>query len=174
MEGHDLSIAVQIALWFLGALQAISIAAFTFLFGRIRDAERKAEAGDVAVINSLQKSLSQFETSIREQRDRLNEAREAMLTKDVWREDLREIFRKMDMNAASATESRNQVMERMSSMQVAAAKVESQADAVSVQLGNFVEAQAELTTSVVELRSELKRHYPIVPLMPIPPGMGNG
>lgn len=150
----------------MGLLQGILLFGFGFLFSRIKDAETKAEKGDLAVLNSVEKALQQFEKTVREQRERLDEARETMLTKAEWREDLKELRSTLDRASQTAEASRSQVMDRMADMAIAAERVKSQAEAVATQIQNFVETQAELTTAVSELKIEVQRRSsPLSPLV---------
>lgn len=154
----------------MGLLQGILVFSFGFLFSRIKDAETKAEKGDAAVLSSVEKAFKQFESTVSEQRDRLNSARESMLTKSEWREDLKELRIAMERSANTSESSRALVLERMSSMAIAAARVEAQAEAVTVQIQSFVETQAELTTAVTELKGEVRRHVPMGSFPPISTG----
>lgn len=160
------SMLVQTGLGLMGLLQGILLFGFGFLFSRIKDAETKAEKGDLAVLNSVEKALQQFEKTVREQRERLDEARETMLTKAEWREDLKELRSTLDRASQTAEASRSQVMDRMADMAIAAERVKSQAEAVATQIQNFVETQAELTTAVSELKIEVQRRSsPLSPLV---------
>jgi len=161
-----LPVIVQIALGVMGILNAILLFAFGHLLSRIKDTEQHADRGDAGVMTSVQSMFKQFEETIREQRKRIDDAREQMLTKDVFREDVALIFERMEKQSHAAQASRDVMLDRMGQMQIAAARAEAEAAGVHRQLMNFVETQAELTTAVTELKAEVKKHYPVVAFPP--------
>lgn len=162
MQAHsDISTLVQIATWFIGALQVLGIFIFGFLFSRIKDASAAAKHGDDDVRRDMQQRFTSFEATVREQRVRLDDTRDTMLTKTEWRDDLRELRETISASSLSATEARQELFEKVSGMRESAVRVEGRSEQLTVQMANMVETQAELTTSVERLTRELDRIYPL-------------
>lgn len=119
--------------WLIGGLQALVLFILAAFMGKLR--EHRSD------IVALQQQMAK--------------TREEMLNKDDWREDMRQIFARMDSDRQASDSVRQAMFAQIKDVEAASKLVAHRADAMGCQMGDVDQALRAMTTSVESVKIQL-------------------